>query len=121
DRSEKRYEDQLLQGLSWCGLHWDEGPQPIGEGGQLAFGGEKGEFGPYRQSERLDIYKKYLQQLLDSKDAYYCYCNKEDIEAMRQAMLAQGLPPKYNGHCRNLTEAPAGKSPEVIRFKTSEV
>ena len=121
ERSEKKYEKMLLEGLSWLGLEWDEGPQSIGSGGQLEFGGEKGEFGPYRQSERGDLYKKYLQQLINNKAAYYCYCSKEDIEAQRQAMLAQGLPPKYNGHCRNLSEAPAGKNPEVIRFKTPEI
>ncbi|HUC01727.1 MAG TPA: glutamate--tRNA ligase [Candidatus Paceibacterota bacterium] len=121
ERSEKKYEAEILQGLSWLGIDWDEGPQPIGEGGQLPLDGEKGEYGPYRQSERTDIYKKYLKQLMDAGEAYYCYCSKEDIEAQRQAMLAQGLPPKYSGHCRNLAEAPEGKSPEVIRFKTPEV
>jgi glutamyl-tRNA synthetase len=122
ERSEKRYDDELLQGLAWLGLDWDEGPQPIGVGGQLALDGvsEKGEFGPYRQSERTAIYKKYLTQLIESGDAYYCYCSKEDIEAQRQAMLSQGLPPKNNGHCRN-TPAPEGKTPEVIRFKVPEV
>ncbi len=120
ERSEKRYDDELLQGLSWLGLNWDEGPQSVGDEGQLAFGGEKGEFGPYRQSERTAIYKKYLQQLIESGDAYYCYCTKEDIEAQRQMMLSQGLPPKYSGHCRN-TPAPAGQSPETIRFKVPEV
>jgi nondiscriminating glutamyl-tRNA synthetase len=120
ERSEKRYDDELLQGLSWLGLDWDEGPQPIGTGDQLPLGGEKGEYGPYRQSERTDIYKKYLSQLIASGDAYYCYCSKEDIEAQRQMMLAQGLPPKYSGHCRNVTP-PEGKSPEVIRFKVPEI
>ncbi len=122
ERSEKRYDDELIQGLTWLGLDWDEGPQPIGAGGQLALDGvsEKGEFGPYRQSERTAIYKKYLQQLIESGDAYYCYCSKEDIEAQRQSMLSQGLPPKYNGHCRN-TSAPEGKMPEVIRFKVPEI
>lgn len=122
ERSEQCYIDELLQGISWLGLDWDEGPEPIGAGGQLALDGvsEKGEFGPYRQSERTAIYKKYLQQLIESGDAYYCYCSKEDIEAQRQAMLSQGLPPKYNGHCRN-TPAPERKTPEVIRFKVPEV
>jgi nondiscriminating glutamyl-tRNA synthetase len=121
ERSEKKYETEILQGLSWLGLAWDEGPQPVGNGDQLELGGDKGEFGPYRQSERTEIYKKYLQQLIDDKNAYYCYCTKEDIEAQRQAMLAQGIPPKYSGHCRNLTMPPEGKSPEVIRFKTPEI
>jgi glutamyl-tRNA synthetase len=119
ERSEKRYDDELLQGLSWLGLDWDEGPEPIGAGGQLPLGGERGEYGPYRQSERTEVYKKYLQQLIASGDAYYCYCSKEDIEAQRQMMLSQGLPPKYNGHCRTATP-PEGKNPEVIRFKVPE-
>jgi glutamyl-tRNA synthetase len=122
ERSEKRYDDELLKGLSWLGLDWDEGPEPMSADGQLSLEGvgEKGEFGPYRQSERTAIYKKYLQQLIESGDAYYCYCSKEDIEAQRQAMLSQGLPPKYNGHCRNMP-APEGKTPEVIRFKVPEI
>lgn len=121
ERSEKKYEAEILQGLSWLGLDWDEGPHPVGEGGQLPLDGEKGEYGPYRQSERTDIYKKYLRQLMDAGEAYYCYCSKEDIEAQRQAMLVQGLAPKYSGHCRNLVSPPEGRSPEVIRFKTPEI
>lgn len=99
-RSEKKYEREILGGLNWLGLDWDEGP--------------------YRQSERTEIYKKYLQKLLDEGRAYYCYCSKEELEAERQAMIAQGLPPKYGGHCRDLKEPPAGKKQEVIRFKTPE-
>lgn len=121
ERSEKKFEVELLEGLSWLGVDWDEGPHPIGEGGQLPLDGERGDFGPYRQSERTAIYKKYLEQLMAVGDAYYCYCNKEDIEAQRQAMLAQGLPPKYNGHCRAIKTPPIGKSPEVIRFRVPEV
>jgi nondiscriminating glutamyl-tRNA synthetase len=121
ERSEKKYDDELLKGLSWMGLDWDEGPQPIGDGDQLELGGEKGAFGPYRQSERTDLYKKYLRVMMAAGDAYYCYCSKEDIEAQRQGMLAQGLPPKYNGHCRDLTAPPEDKSPEVIRLKVPDV
>jgi glutamyl-tRNA synthetase len=113
ERSKKEYEDGLIEGLQWLGLNWDEGPLLDGE--------EKGKFGPYRQSERFLIYKKYLQQLLDSGNAYYCYCTKEELEAQKQDMAAHGLPPKYNGHCRNLTAPPADKKPEVIRFKVPEV
>jgi len=113
ERSKKAYEDELLEGLSWLGFDWDEGPMP-GDG-------EKGNLGPYRQSERMAIYRKYLEELLAKNDAYYCYCTKEDIEAQKQVLASQGLPPKYNGHCRNLKEPPAGKKPEVIRFKVPEV
>ena len=101
ERSKKAYEDELLEGLAWLGFDWDEGP--------MLGGGEKGDFGPYRQSERTEIYKKYLEELLEKGEAYYCYCTKEDLEAQKQAMAAQGLPPKYSGHCRNLKAPPAGK------------
>ena len=113
ERSEKKFETEILEGFLWLGLDWDEGPARAGA--------EKGTFGPYHQSDRTAMYKKYLEQLLHDGHAYYCYCTKEDLEAQRQAMLSAGLPPKYNGHCRNLHEAPTGKKPEVIRFKIPEV
>jgi nondiscriminating glutamyl-tRNA synthetase len=105
ERSEKKYEEELIAGLSWLGLDWDEGPT------------EKGPYGPYRQTARTALYVKYLKVLLEKGDAYYCYCTKDELEGQRDAMVAQGLPPKYNGRCRNLTDPPAGKKPEVIRFK----
>jgi glutamyl-tRNA synthetase len=113
ERSEKKYEAEILEGFSWLGLDWDEG---------LIAGSDncKGSYGPYRQSERTAIYKKYLEQLLAKGDAYYCYCTNEDLEAERQSMAARGLPPKYSGHCRNLKTPPAGKKPEVIRFRIPE-
>lgn len=117
ERSEKKYEEEILAGLAWLGLDWDEGPLP--DGGRLV-ADEKGQYGPYRQSQRTETYKKYLEQLLGKGDAYYCYCTKEELEAQREALLAQGFPPKYNGRCRSLKTPPAGKEPEVIRFKVSE-
>ncbi|MBU6500940.1 MAG: glutamate--tRNA ligase [Patescibacteria group bacterium] len=118
ERSKKEYEEDLFLGLRWLGLEWDEGPA-------LATNDKKrsaveSTCGPYRQSERTEIYEKYLNRLLDEGKAYYCYCTKEDLEAEKQAMLAQGLPPKYGGHCRNINQQPAGKEPQVIRFKTPE-
>lgn len=109
ERSKKEYEGEIIEGLHWLGIEWDEGPD------------KGGDFGPYRQTERTEIYKKYLKELLDKGEAYYCYCTKEDIEAQKQALVSQGLPPKYNGHCRNLKEPPVGKKPEVIRFQVPEV
>ncbi len=111
ERSDIKYEENIIQGLRWLGIFWDEGPD-IG-----------GNFGPYRQSERLDIYEKYLKKLLDEEKAYYCFCSKEELEADRQAMLSQGLAPKYGGRCRHLKEEEtekrlkAGES-AIIRFKT---
>ncbi len=105
ERSSKEYEENIMDGLRWIGLEWDEGPG-------------KGDFGPYRQSERLDIYEKYLTKLLAEKKAYYCYCVKEELEEERQAMLSQGLPPKYSGRCR--AASGEGREPQVIRFRMPE-
>ncbi|MGB9763016.1 MAG: glutamate--tRNA ligase [Minisyncoccia bacterium] len=91
-RSEKRFEEDILNGLKWLGLYWDEGPD------------KEGDYGPYRQSERLEIYTKYLKQLLDEGKAYYCFCTPEELKAQKEDMIAQGLIPKYSGKCRNLTK-----------------
>lgn len=111
ERSSPEYEKSIFEGLRWLGLDWDEGSD-IG-----------GNYGPYRQSKRAKIYEKYAQKLLDEKKAYHCFCSKEQLEMDRQAMLAQGLAPKYSGRCRGLTEEEAEKRIErgdasVIRFKT---
>lgn len=113
ERSKQEYEKDILEGIKWLGLDWDEGPD-IG-----------GEYGPYRQSERLDIYEKYLIQLLQEHKAYWCFCSKEQLESDRQAMLAQGMAPKYSGHCRSLTPEEAENrlkksEPAVIRFRMHE-
>lgn len=107
ERSDPKYEQDIIESLKWLGLNWDEGPVA------------EGDYGPYKQSGRLKIYEKYLKQLLDKKLAYYCYCGKEELEAERQAMLAQGFPPKYNGKCRSVTKH-KGKS-QVIRFIVPEI
>src|SRR3989344_2811046 len=137
ERSEKKFEAEILEGLRWLGLDWDEGPRldadkrglttqinadNIGENPRLDphTSAYIGDYGPYRQSERKDIYKKYIEKLLSDGYAYYCYCTKEELEAERQTMLSQGLPSKYGGHCRNITSPQANKKPEVIRFKTPE-
>lgn len=125
-RSEKKYELDIMEGLTWLGLEWDEGPAYIATSRQQPATSHKSKFGPYRQSERTEIYKKYLNRLLEEGRAYYCYCTKEELEAERQAMASQGLPPKYGGHCRIYAEQRGqhadlrGKKPQVIRFKTPE-
>jgi glutamyl-tRNA synthetase len=118
ERSTKEYEAELIDGLKWLGLPWDEGPISATSDKRQAT--SLGDYGPYRQSERVNIYKKYLEKLLEEGKAYYCYCTKEELEAERQAMMAQGLPPKYSGHCRQIEKPPQGKKPQVIRFKTPE-
>lgn len=90
-RSSKESEENIKAALKWLGMDWDEGVD-VG-----------GPYGPYRQTERLDIYKKYTQQLLAEGKAYYCYCTDEELEEERKNLLAQGLMPRYMGKCRNLT------------------
>ncbi len=111
ERSKPEFEKDIIDGLKWLGLDYDEGPD-IG-----------GNYGPYRQSERTDIYEKYLKKLLDENKAYYCFCLKEELEADRQAMMSRGLAPKYGGKCRNLPKEKSEKKIQkgdrgVIRFKT---
>ncbi len=108
ERSKREYEDEIIEAITWLGLDWDEGIRKEKEGKK------------YRQSERSDIYRGYLEKLLKEKKAYWCYCSKEDLEAHRQLDVAEGRAPRYSGRCRNLTKPPAGKKPEVIRFKTPE-
>jgi glutamyl-tRNA synthetase len=92
-RSDARSEAAILRSLHWIGLQWDEGPD-IG-----------GPYGPYRQSERSQIYQQYTQQLIDQGAAYRCWCTAERLEAMRQQQRQTKQPMRYDGHCRDLTEA----------------
>lgn len=85
-------ESGQMEGLKWLGISWDEG---IGAGG---------EHGPYRQSERLDIYSSYLQQLLEKGHAYECFCTEEEIAREREEQEARGETPMYSGRCRHLSE-----------------
>jgi nondiscriminating glutamyl-tRNA synthetase len=91
ERSTRESELAILEDLRWLGLPWNEGVE-VG-----------GEFGPYRQSERLGIYQQHTAQLLAAGKAYYCFCTPETLEAQRKAALAAGLPPKYAGTCRHLS------------------
>ena len=110
ERSKKEYEENMLEGLKWLGVEWDEGPE------------KDGSFGPYHQSDRIEIYKEYLSQLLEEGKAYYCFCTPEELEAQREDMIARGMPPKYSGKCRDLPENTvkeylAQGKPSVIRLK----
>jgi nondiscriminating glutamyl-tRNA synthetase len=91
-RSSRESEENIKADLKWLGMDWDEGVD-VG-----------GPYGPYRQTERLDIYKKYTEQLLAEGKAYYCFCTDEELEAERQALLKEGKMPRYMGKCRNLTK-----------------
>ena len=110
ERSEQKWTDEVISQLKWLGIDWDEGPD-IG-----------GEFGPYKQSQRLEIYKKYLEKLLADNKAYFCFCTEEDLENKRQEQMSRGLAPKYDGNCAHLSKEIseknlAGKKSFVIRFR----
>ncbi len=96
-RSTKESEEDIKDSLKWLGMNWDEG---IDVGGP---------HGPYRQTERLDLYKKEVQRLLDEGKAYYCYCSAEELEKSRKAQLDAGKTPIYDEHCRHLTEEEKAK------------
>jgi len=95
-RSTEEYIQSILEGMEWLKLDWDEGP--------------------YRQTDRFDIYKKYADRLLNEGKAYYCYCSSEELEERRKEAMAQGRSPKYDGRCRELQEPLPGRKP-AIRFK----
>ncbi len=95
ERSEARYETQLLDDLRWLGLDWDEGPQAKSESGE-------GLYGPYRQSERLNIYREHTDRLLANGSAYRCFCTTEQLDAEREQAVAAHQPQVYSGRCRNV-------------------
>jgi glutamyl-tRNA synthetase len=127
ERSRPEYERDILFGLQWLGLNWDEGPVFVNDqdNNSQRFIQKPpyiGNYGPYRQSERLLLYEQYLSQLLRENKAYWCFCSKEQLELDRQAMLAEGLAPRYSGRCRFLSTQEVekrlnNKEPAVIRFR----
>ncbi|MBP7764586.1 MAG: glutamate--tRNA ligase [Deltaproteobacteria bacterium] len=90
-RSALSYQSRLMDDLKWLGLSWDEGPDAGGS------------YGPYRQSERLDIYATYLKKLIDAELVYPCYCTEEELEEERQSLILSKRMPRYMGKCRSLT------------------
>lgn len=115
DTDFKRYtpgaEEELINGLRWLGLQYDEGPD-IG-----------GPYGPYRQSERKEIYSKHAEKLIEDGKAYYCFCSPERLTKMREEQQKLKEPPHYDGTCRNIpledakARISAGEK-HVVRFKT---
>lgn len=95
-RSTEEYIDAIIEGMKWLDLDWDEGP--------------------YRQTDRFDVYRRYTEKLLNEGKAYYCYCLPEELEQRRQEALVQGKSPKYDGRCRNLQDPIPGKNP-AVRFR----
>ncbi|HEY9077017.1 MAG TPA: glutamate--tRNA ligase [Anaerolineaceae bacterium] len=104
-------EAEIMHGLRWLGIPYDEGPD-IG-----------GRYGPYRQSERRDIYAEYTRRLIDSGHAYYCFCTPDRLERVRQDQQKQKISPHYDGTCRRLDVDEARRrvingERHVVRFKT---
>ncbi|GHG55721.1 glutamate--tRNA ligase [Streptomyces griseocarneus] len=107
--SEESYQ-QLLDAMRWLGLDWDEGPE-VG-----------GPHAPYRQSQRMDLYKDVAKKLLDAGHAYYCYCTTEELDERREAARAAGRPSGYDGTCREVSDEQKaeyerqGREP-IVRFR----
>ncbi len=114
DRSEARHEAQLIEDLKWLGLNWDEGPRLAGEG-------VEGPHAPYRQSERLAIYREHTAQLLCEGKAYRCFCTPEELEAERVKAISEHRPQVYSGRCRSIStadsEARAVNEPFAVRLR----
>lgn len=89
----------ILDGMKWLGLDWDEGP--------------------FRQTDRLEIYRSHVDKLLKERKAYYCYCTPEELEVRRKAAMAAGKPPKYDRKCRSLSAPIPGRTP-TVRFLSSD-
>jgi glutamyl-tRNA synthetase len=117
DTDRKRFdpqaEQEMIDALHWLGITWDEGPD-VG-----------GPYGPYRQSERTEIYRTHIEELIQSSHAYYCFCSPERLSEIRQEQQKRKEPPRYDRLCRQLTTQDAkarvdsGES-HVVRFKTPE-
>ncbi len=96
-RSTQEFHDEILDALRWLGLNWDEGP--------------------YYQSQRYDLYRGAAERLLREGKAYRCFCTAEAVEAKRQAAMAAGRKPMYDGTCREYTPPPGDTRPFALRFK----
>jgi len=97
ERSSQESVNAILEGMAWLGLEYDEGP--------------------FYQTHRFDRYKEVIQQLLDQGDAYYCYCSREELDALREQQMADKEKPRYNGKCRHGSEQ---NGERVVRFKNPE-
>lgn len=99
ERSTEESINAIIEGMTWLGLDWDEGP--------------------YRQTDRIEIYRRYVEQLLSEKKAYYCYCTSEELEQRRKRALVAGEIPKYDRRCLGLATPPKDRRP-AVRFKSPQ-
>jgi glutamyl-tRNA synthetase len=113
ERSKKIYEDEIIASLKWLGIDWDEGPD-VG-----------GPYGPYRQSQRLELYRNYAHNLLKKGLAYYCYCSEDELVQRRRERIESKRSIGYDGRCRDLSPdkrkeyESQGRKP-IIRFKVEK-
>ncbi len=98
-RSTDEYIEAIIEGMKWLNLDWQEGP--------------------FRQTDRFDVYRSYVEKLVQEGKAYHCYCSAEELEQRRHLAIAQGKPQKYDGRCRDLRE-PVPGCLSVVRFKTPQ-
>lgn len=117
DTDQKRFvpgaEEEIISGLRWLNLEWDEGPN------------KGGPYGPYRQSERKDIYIKYAHKLVEDGHAYFCFCTPERLRRIRKEQQIRKLQPHYDGKCRYLPKEVSSRrvdngEPHVVRFKSPQ-
>ncbi len=110
ERSEARFERQLIEDLKWLGLDWDEGIAKAGD------------FGPYRQTERFGLYQEFAERLLEEQKAYYCFCTPAQLESDRRAQQSAGESIRYVGRCRSIDPSEARRrvetgEPATVRLK----
>jgi len=110
ERSKSEFEENILESLKWLWIQPDEGPV-VG-----------GSYGPYRQSERKDVYEKYIDKLLKEDKAYYCFCPEDELKALKEYQISIGEAPHYSGKCAHLPaefieKNLVDKKPFVIRFR----
>ncbi|MBN1290165.1 MAG: glutamate--tRNA ligase [Actinobacteria bacterium] len=113
ERSSIDFEENILDSLKWIGIDWDEGPD-IG-----------GDYGPYRQSERMSLYKEYSDSLLGAGRAYRCYCTSDELDSRKKAVIEKGLPWRYDRRCANLSTDDINRfeeegRPYAVRFRVPE-
>ena len=110
ERSDAKAETMIVDALRWAGIEWDEGPD------------REGSRGPYRQSERVDIYRRHAEGLVAEGNAFYCFCDSNRLHALRRAQRERGETPRYDGLCTGLDPAAAAArvgagEPHVVRMR----
>ena len=110
ERSTKKSEQEMIESLKWLGLQWDEGAD------------SSGDYGPYRQSDRIAIYTQHVDMLLKEGKAYRCFCTEQELENKKQRSSSMGIPHVYDKKCRSLTKEEVEKKisqqmPHTVRFK----